>query len=286
MLEVAKGSTKHLALFFGVRDSEIKHWDREADKPFGRIAIQNENAKVVFVPDKPLPPSLIQLDQMNRMSFDENAGDYAPERGDTGGQDLSGKAIALLQNKGQLSQFTARENLEASFEELGNLIIETLKIHMTNPFVLYDSVDGEELEIHYNTSVDLLDPNYQPNQMETVDEEGVINNVLKFPQYGATVKIDLNKEMKKQEDLNKALAAFERGVLSMKDFLKALYPENWSELYANKMTEDQAMQIVKELIDGGPEFMQVAAEQIERLKIIMENRANAPAGALTNNTGQ
>jgi hypothetical protein len=272
MLEVAKGSTKHLSVIIGARDSELKNWDKEAAKSFGRVAIQNENAKVIFVPDKPLPPALVQLDQMNRMSFDENAGDYAPERGETGGQDLSGKAIALLQNKGQLSQFTARENLESTFEELGNLIIETLKTKMTNPFTLYDSIDGEESEVHFNTPLNLLPPDYQPNKLEVVGEDGVINSVENFPEYGATVTIDLNAEMKKQADLEKAMIAFERGVLSMKDLLRALYPEKWSELYANKMSEDQAMQIVKDLIDGGPEFMQVAAEQIERLKQILSTK--------------
>jgi hypothetical protein len=285
MLDVAKGSTKHLAIITGARDSDVKNWDSEAAKPNGHIAIPNENARVHFVPDRQLPPSLVQFDQMNRLSFDENAGDYAPERGQNDG-DLSGKAISLLNAKGQLGQFVARENLEASFEEIGNLIIETIRGKMTNPFVLYDILDGEELEVHYNTPIQMLPPDYQPNPMEVVDEEGMINNVKYFPQSGSEVKIDLNAAEKEQQEQQKAMIAFERQILSRKDFTKALYPEEWIDLYKNKTLEDQALQLVEKIMQGGPEFAQLANEQIDRLASIMQQQQQQqqrqPQGAPAN----
>jgi hypothetical protein len=241
------------------------------------VAIPNENARVHFIPDRQLPPSLVQFDQMNRMSFAENAGDYAPERGQNEG-DLSGKAIQLLNAKGQLSQFVARENLESAFEDLGDLIIETIKTKMTNPFVLYDILDGEEVEVHYNTPIQMLPMDYQPNALEGVDENGVINNVENFPQNGSEVKIDLNAAEKEQMEQQKALISYERQILSRKDFTKALYPQDWVDIYKNKTIEDQALQLVEKIMQGGPEFAQLAADQIDRLAAMIEQNAPIPNG--------
>lgn len=274
MLEVVKSSTKHLTIITGASKQEVKDFHKEAAKPMGIVAIENPEARIHTVPDRPLPASIIQFDQINRLSFDENAGDYAPERGQNEG-DLSGKAIALLQNKGQLSQFVARENLEAGFEELGELIMETVKTKMTNPFILYDTIDGEEHEIHYNYPVEVLGDQYQPNKYEVVSQNGIINDVNEFPSSGATVKIELDAEGKQAYNEQKAVLSFDKGVLSRKDFTKELYREKWFEIYQNKTLESEALQLVEKIMSGGEEFAQLAAEQIDRLQSILAARGAA-----------
>jgi len=188
------------------------------------------------------------------LSFDEQSGRYAPERGATE-QELSGVAIAQLQERGKTPELTKKFHIEFALSQVVFLIIECAVRKMAKqPFNMERNIDGQKKKLHFNTrSADI--PGFKADEYNIVDDDGIVNNLLKIDPDEIEISVDITMDKKQNEsfEANKAIALSQMNKLSTLDLYKVMYPADYRDKYENLVAEQKAMQIV-EMIRKNPEL--------------------------------
>ena len=262
--EAVKLDTKTLAFISGASDEEVAEYETEASKIHGRVIFKSPNAKVNFAPRTGLVPSLIQAYEIIGHRFDRIQGDFAPTRGEVKGN-LAGVTVHQLVTQGIMSEFVAQSHFEAALTDLAKCVLHCIKTEMNTPFMIKREIAGEDKEIPFNISENPSGAN-DPYMVST--KKGL--NVLSQIEMGVSVEIEMNHEMKRQTDIQLAIIAHDRQKLSTEDFLKALFPKTYQEKLENLKEENDAMTLVREMMDLGPEAMNYVRNIVTQMKPAME----------------
>lgn len=259
LTEVAKAAPKIVPFITGATDDEIARAKKEIGKPKGLVYFTNPTARVVFPPTPELPNSIVQFLDMQLAILDRIGADYSPSRGEVEG-DISGRAIAFLQSRDDLTQYVQKKHIEHSFVELFRRMFECAVSKMSEPFSIYSEIDGQERKIFFNTPAD--DAEYQQylGSVEDEDEkssednlhtftEGLINNLSRMKVPEIKVDVQLNVFQKKAEEIEKAQLALNSQMLAPIDYHKAMYPDRYQEIHENWVEFNSANQILQTLID-------------------------------------
>ena len=259
MHEVVKKDIKRLAVFSGVSDTELADYDIEAAKTHGKLVLHNPGAKVDWAPNTGLAPSLIQLREMISHRFDSQVDQFSPSRGEVSG-DLSGKAINLLQGQGMASEYVAQAHIETALTDLGICIYTCIKKELNTPFKIQTLIDGQEKDIYFNTK----NVQVEGDDLNVV-ENGVVNS-LEDIDMKVKVEVIMNTQIKQQIEIQKAQAAQSVQKISTTDYLKAFYPKTWQEKLANLLEENEALRLMQEMAELGPQFMQAMRQLMAQFK--------------------
>jgi len=284
-LEAVKSDIKNLLILVNVPTDQQKILEREAAKTNGIAAVHGQNVQIIQAERKGISPAIMEWYMWQRKSFDEVSGRYAPERGATD-VGLSGKAIGLLQSRGQVPELTKKVHLEYAFTEMANVILECIGKKMSKqPFEITRSVEGAEQTIMFNTD---HDSSQQLNEQFSTVSGNIVNDLsqVDIDEIDISAKVVMDTLGRDSLEANKALVAQEAGLLSRKDTTKKLYKEEWKELMDNKNEEDQALQILSALMKTGPENIAMLASQAKSVDEFitslgqnqLENKALAGGG--------
>ena len=272
--EVLKSDIKNLFVVLGGTDDEVAVAKRDLAKP---NALVNFKSATNFqqVKSLGLSPAMLQLYEWRRKAFDEISGRYAPEKG-ASEQALSGRAIAFLQNRGITPELTKKAHLEYALSELGFLLIEcAIKKMSEQPFAVDRVVDGRKRKLYYNYKKEDLG-DVEIDEYNVLDEEGYINHLvgIDIDEIDLEIKIRMNAQEEEAFEANKAMNAFQAGLLPMKTTLKKLYPKRGEEYYEAKMNETQAMQVMK-MMEENPEVGQMVMKGMQEMITIQEMQDKA-----------
>ena len=273
MYQAVKDEIKNLTILVGASHQEELKVKRESKKLNGFIALRNEKARVFEVKGSGIAVALIQWYEMERRSFDEISGRYGPEKGAIDGQ-LSGKAVIALQNRGTVPELVAKAHLQDSFSQMSMLVLECIVKKMSGrPFAIERQIDGDKRMVYFNTpkddTPDDFDVSDDPYSVLTVDGDiEIINDLRKvdLDTLDLEIEVIMNVIGWEQAEANKALTAFQTGLIARLDATKKLYPSEWKLFYENKSKEGQAQQLVQRLMEVGEEFMPQIAAAVDKIE--------------------
>jgi len=283
MSEAVKKDIKRLA-FISTAGGDTKELEKkykdQAAKEHGVIAITGE-ARIDYAPQTGLAPSLIQMKEIVAHRFDEISGKFAPSRGEVSG-DLSGRAIALHQQRDILSEYVAQKHIELGLTDLGQCIYYSIKNEMAgNPFSITREVDGQEHIVPFNVPMEQAAGDYAVPD----EEAGVVNNLAGIDMK-CRVEVEMNSSLKEQTEMNKAMIAFQNGWIAPIDALKVFYPKSYHEKHKNRAEYDQAMKLIQDMTELGPDFMNFAGQMIMKAKQDFEQiEGEENQEAITQNRG-
>lgn len=230
----------------GVTQREADEIQKNITTPGGFAWANSPGANVEILQGSGISRDIVEWYKWKRLSFDEQSGRYAPERG-ASEQELSGVAIAQLQQRGKTPELTKKTHFQYALSEVVMLFIECAAKKMSEqPFNIERPIEGEKRKLYFNTRREDV-PGFKPDEYNVVDKDGIINNLLGVDADEIDVSIDLNMNQNDREafDANKALMMANMGKLSTIDLFKAIYPVDYKEKYDNMMKEQKAMQIVE-----------------------------------------
>ena len=277
MTEAVKHDIKNLTFLTGVKDTEAAEFETEAGKTNGLVRLFSPSAKVTFAPKTGLAPSLIQLYDIINHRFDRIQGDFAPSRGEIKGN-LSGVTVNQLVTQGIMSEFVALSHLESAVTDLGRCVLHCIKMEMNTPFIINRRVEGKEKKIPFNVPAKAA-----PDEKDDYMVQGVNGvNTLSDINMDVSLEIEMNHEQKRQADIQLAIIAHDRQKLSTDDFLKALFPKTWQEKSEKLLKENQALALVKELAELGPE----AVDYVRNVVIDMKGKMMEVEKGMENQQGQ
>jgi hypothetical protein len=256
--EAVRADLKNLAILKGATADEESQYKLEAAKTDGVVSLQNPNASVEWAPRPGIAKNLLEAREIAEHKFDATVDQYAPSRGEATG-DMSGKAINLLQIHGVAGEFTAANHLEYSFTQLSRCILHCVTNEMNTPFYIISEVEDDEKTIHYNsTGVEVEDG----DEYNIASEQGVINDMQSYdmPHMKIRTEVQMNVQQEQQVEIQKATMAHDRQTMAPIDFLKALFPKRYYEIWKNMKKHNQALQLMAQIAERGPEFMQQVKE--------------------------
>jgi hypothetical protein len=262
--EAVKSGVKMFYHTKGFTQDEVEEFKKNVAKPGGHVNTNRIDAVIDTHQGQGISRDIVELYKWKRLSWDEISGRYAPERG-ASEQELSGVAIAQLQERGKTPELTKKFHIEFALSQVVFLIIECAVRKMKKlPFTLERNIDGQKRKIYYNTRRDQL-KNFQEDEFNIVDEDGIVNNLLKIDpdEIEISVEISMDKKQNESFEANKAIALANMNRISTLDLYKVLYPNDYREKYENLKSEQQAMKIVEminENPDAAPEMIQKLAE--------------------------
>jgi len=266
ILDWVKAAIKQLIILRGATTDEEAKVKSEAAKTTGVVTLRNPNARLDVVTAEPIPPHLSQLAAIKRMSFDEISGSYAPERGAVAGE-LSGKAIRSLQTAGIIPEFASIANFNNALTDLGVCIFTCIVQDMNQPFSIFPEINGTEQEIRFNAVQDETIPDNEMHIFHGGTVPGANVNVLRLMKVNRIkMTVELNVEQNKEMETNKALLMRERGDLALIDVMQALWPDNWQEKLENVKSEQAIMQLVQDMVETAPEYINIVAQQWQQIK--------------------
>jgi len=263
LTETAKQSVKNLFFVPGAKDEEITDMEQKSTQPMAFIPIRI-GTKVQQMAKSDLSIAYVQLYEMINHRFDRMQGDFGPSRGELKGN-LAGVTVHQLVSQGILSEYVAQANIETALTDLARCILHCMKNEMNTPFMITRKIDGEDKKIGYNVDYQMTD-NFQGDNYHVVDSKfGKINDLSQI-NMDVSIEIEMNHEMKRQADIQLAIMAHDRGKLSDEDFLKALFPKTWQQKLKNLQEQNQAMTLVKEIAELGPEAIQYVQNVVGQIK--------------------
>ena len=268
--EVGKASVKNLAIIFGATVDEMTEYKLKAAQVDGVLGILNINARVEWAPRSEISPALLQEKAMVEHRFDSSTSDYKPAKGDVEG-DLSGKAIGMLKEGGVAGEYTAQTHLEYSFSQLSKCLIHCITTEMNTPFYIISKIEGDEKTIHYNT---MGAGTEEDDEYNVKGEDGVINDMSSFDMQHMKISTEIQMNVAQQQnvEIQKAVMAHDRQAMAPIDFLKALFPKRYYEIWKNVQKHNEAMALLQKFAEKGPDFveavkqiMDLPLEQIEQM---------------------
>lgn len=273
--EAVKADIKNLTILVGANPDEEANYKLEAAKTNGLVVIQNPNAKIEWAPRPGISPALLQAKEMTEHRFDVATSNYGPSRGETQG-DLSGKAIGLLQDTGIAGEYTAQSHIEYAFTQLSRCILHCITKEMDTPFYIISQIEGEEKAVHYNSTGVETQENDEYN---VAGEKGVVNDMgsLDMPHMKIRTEVQMNVVAQQNIEIQKAVMAHDRQTMAPVDFLKALFPKRYYEIWKNMQKHNEALALMQQMAEKGPEFME-GVKQIMNLPVdqINEMYSNLP----------
>ena len=194
---------------------------------------------------------------------------------------MSGKAINLLQVQGIAGEYTAANHLEYSFTQLSKCIIHCITTEMNTPFYIVSEVEGDEETIHDNSAGVNTD---EGDEYNIAGEKGVVNNMsdMDMPHMKIRTEVQMNVQQEQQIEIQKATMAHDRQAMAPIDFLKALFPKRYYEIWKNMTKHNEALALMQQLAERGPEFI----ESVKQIMDIPIDQVNELYGNLPQAQGQ
>jgi hypothetical protein len=100
-------------------------------------------------------------------------------------------------------------------------------------------------------------------------------------------EVQMNVQQEQQIEIQKATMAHDRQTMAPIDFLKALFPKRYYEIWKNMKKHNEALALMAQIAERGPEFMQqvkeimdIPIDQINELYgNLPQEQANVPGQA-------
>ena len=270
MFQEAKKALKNPIILLGVDQNEFIKTKRHIAGVGEVFFWNNPNARLLQPSPSQLTPALIQQYQIDMDTFELVGNTNEPDRGQP--VDLSGKAIVNLQARADLPMYVPSIHLANSLVEVFRRLLECVINKIDKPFWIERKIEGETRKIYFNYPVHAL-----PEDAEIEDDAYIVDDVLnplyamRVPDVG--VDIDTNTLATEQEEIQKAVALFDRGQLAPQHLHRAFYPQKWAETLQAAEEYNQALQLVAQLQQLSPEGQQVVMEQIQQVAIADQQAA-------------
>ncbi len=266
-LEVTKKSLKNPVFVTGATAEDIVQLKRKIAGVGEVVLVKRPDTKVSFPPSPTIPPHLLQKHQNDLEAFDQIGNTNAPDRGEP--VELSGKAILALQSRSDTPLHVPKVHIEYALTQMIQRLIEIIDRKMRHPFGIQRTIDGQEQEIRFNQPVMNGQAPMDERMAVVMDTENgqMLNPLagLKFSK--VAVDIEMNALAQQNIEMSKALALRDRNAISLQDMLRAVYPRRWQEIYENVQKENQAMQLVGELMQMGPDVLQQVMQLVQMAKL-------------------
>jgi hypothetical protein len=100
-----------------------------------------------------------------------------------------------------------------------------------------------------------------------------------------SVEIEMNVSRTQDIEMNKAITMRNMGSLSLKDFIKYMYPDNWNDIYRNVVEENELLKELQQYKVAKAQFdQQIAAADgagpIERTGLANIAQKNVPKNTM------
>lgn len=266
MYQEAKKGIKNATVLSGVTYDEFTKFRRTIADIGVVYTVDNPNFRIHQIGQSNISPVLLQQFEIDHQAFDDVGETSGIDRGQQ--IDLSGKAIDLMQRRTDIPLYVPITHFSLCLKELFRRIVECVINQMDKPFFIQRKIDGEQKKIFFNFPVDRLpegnndEDDFDENMNFEID--GMINPLrgMKIPDIG--VEIEPDTTAKESVDVQKAMASFDRKILSPLDVLKALYPNTWAEKYENMLESNQSMQIAAAIANLSQEAQQQVMQYLEQ----------------------
>ena len=262
ILDAVKASIKMQAIVTGANKEDKAELIKSMTDPQGIGFIKNPQAKVNMMYANPLVRPVVEWHQMSRERFRDISGVFQQDTGQ-GQSGQSGKAIALLQFKGSMPEFTSKNHIEEGLTEMGWLIFECIQDKMRQPFSIDRPIEGKDTKLYYN----------QPDTggmgddaLNKVDDNGMINELQNLPidSMKFMIEVEMNLLAAEELEMNKAVLMRNGGALSLKDYVRTMYPNSWKEKLENITKENKVLGLVQSVQEVAPELLDHVLQQMDQ----------------------
>lgn len=275
-----KADIKNLFVSYGATDDEADTAMAQIAKTNGYINFRDTATKFEQIKKQGLSPAILQSIELAQRAFDEISGRYAPERGVVD-QNISGRAIGMLHNRGKIPELTKKLHIQYVIGEIVMLFLECAQKKMTEEFYIERKKDGQKVKMYYNTKAEDIE-GFRPDQYNVVDDDGIVNNLLKIDidQVDLSIDIKMNALEEEAYESEKALMAYQNQLLPPRVTLKKLYPREGEEYYKELTEYNQVMGFVQKVVEqGGTQILPILQQGANA--IIQSQQMQQEAGKLT-----
>ena len=261
ILDAVKSSIKMQAIVTGANKDDKAELIKSMTQTDGIGFIKNPQAKVNVMYSNPLVRPVVEWHQMTRERFRDISGKYQPDAGQSLGQQ-SGKAIALLTQRGDLPEFTSKNHIEEGLTEMGWLLFECIQSKMNQPFDINRQIDGKDQKIYFNQagSGSVADDNLNQSS------DGFVNKLQNVPvdSMKFVMEVEMNLLASQELQMNKAVLMRNSGALSLKDYIRQMYPNSWKEKLENITKENKVLGLIQKVQESTPELLDHVLQQMDQ----------------------